>query len=83
MLREFPELENVVPVVRNVEIKYKKPGQGMIRSKASLTVEKAVVQETLETRYRALVPVQVTLYDANAILVMQATFEWFVLINVS
>ena len=81
LLREFAELENVVPVVRNVEIKYKKPGQGMIRSKAFLSVDKAAVLETLEIKRRTLIPVQVTLYDADAVLIMQATFEWFVLIN--
>ena len=81
LLREFAELENVVPVVRNVEVKYKKSGQGMICSKATLSVDKAAVQETLETKRRALIPVQVTLYDANTVLIMQATFEWFVLIN--
>jgi len=81
LLREFAELKNVVPVVRNVEIKYKKPGQGMIRSKVFLSVDKSAVLEMLETKHRALIPVQVTLFDANAVLIMQATFEWFVLID--
>ena len=81
LLREFAELENVVPVVRNVEVKYKKPGRGVIRSKASPPVDKASVLETLKTKHRALVPVPVALYDADAVLIMQATFEWFVLSN--
>jgi acyl-coenzyme A thioesterase PaaI-like protein len=81
LLREFSKLDNAVPVVRDVEVKYKKPGMGMIRSKASLAVDKTAVLETLETRHRALIPVQVGLHDSNAVLVMQATFEWFVLIN--
>jgi len=81
LLREFAELENVVPVVRNAEVKYKTPGRGMIRSKAFLPVDIAAVLETLKIKRRALIPVQVTLYDANAVLIMQATFEWFVLIN--
>ena len=81
LLREFSELKNVVPIVRNVEVKYKKPSQGMIRSKVSLTVDKATVLETLKTKHRALIPVQVSLFDANSVLIMQAAFEWFVLIN--
>ena len=81
LLREFSDLANVVPVVRNVEIKFRKPGQGMIRSKASLNADRVATLEILNTKQRALIPVQVTLYDANAVLIMQATFEWFVLIN--
>ncbi len=81
LLREFVEVENAVPVVRNVEVKYKKPGKGAIFSKASLAADKTDVLEALKSKHRALVPVQVTLYDSNAVLVMQATFEWFVLIN--
>jgi len=48
---------------------------------ASLVTDKTEVLETLHRKRRALVPVQVSLYNANGILVMQATFEWFVLVN--
>ena len=81
LLREFAEVENAVPVVRNVEVKYKKPANGTIRSKASLAAEKTEVLETLKNKHRVLVAVHISLYDLNDVLVMQATFEWFVLIN--
>ena len=81
LLREFADIENVVPVVRNVEVKYRKPAKGAISSTASLATVKAVVLESLQHKHRSLVPVQVSLYDSNAVLVMQAIFEWFVLIN--
>ena len=81
LLQEFSDLANVVPVVRNVEVKFRKPGRGTICSKAFLNVDKAAVLETLDTKHRALIPVQVTLHDANGVFIMQATFEWFVLIN--
>jgi len=81
LLREFAEVENAVPVVRNVEVKYKKPAKGTIYSTASLSIDKVDVLATLQNKHRALVPVQVLLYDTNAVLVMKATFEWFVLIN--
>ena len=41
----------------------------------------AIARLQFTHKRRALVPVQVSLYDANGILVMQATFEWFVLVN--
>ena len=81
LLNEFAGLENVIPVVRNVEIKYKKPARGTILSTASLATDKTEVLESLQRKRRVLVPVQVSLYDSNALLVMHATFEWFVLIN--
>ena len=81
LLREFAEVKNAVPVVRNAEVKYRKPAIGAISSTASLVTAKTEILETLHRKRRALVPVQVSLHDANAVLVMQATFEWFVLIN--
>ena len=81
LLREFAEVENAVPVVRNVEAKYKKPAQGAVFSKGLLQGDKAEILETLQNKHRTLISIHVSLFDANAILVMQATFEWFVLIN--
>ena len=81
LLNEFAGLEDVVPVVRNVDVKYKKPAQGSIFSTASLATDKTEVLESLQRKRRVLVPVQVSLYDSNTLLVMHATFEWFVLIN--
>jgi acyl-coenzyme A thioesterase PaaI-like protein len=81
LLREFAEVENAVPVVRNVEVKYRKPAKGNITSTASLITDKTEILESLQRKRRVLVPVQVSLYDSNTLLVMQATFEWFVLIN--
>jgi len=81
LFREFAGGENVVPVVRVVGVRYKKPGRGEIRSKASLETDKTEVLETLQNKRRALVPVKVSLYDLEDNLVMWATFEWFVLVN--
>ena len=81
LLNEFAGLENIIPVVRNVEIKYRKPARGTILSTASLVTDKTEVLESLQRKRRVLIPVHVSLYDSNALLVMHATFEWFVLIN--
>lgn len=81
LVHEFAEISNAVPVVRNVDAKYKKPASGTVFSKARLSVKKNAVLESLETKNRALVPVQVTLHDAEGLLLVQATFEWFILIN--
>ena len=78
LLREFSEVKNTIPVVRNAEVKYKKPAVGAIFSQASLEKKKADVLATLENRRLVLIPVRVSLYDAQAVMVMEAVFEWFV-----
>lgn len=81
MIREFAELNaaGVLPVVRRVEAKFRKPGRGAVSS--AVTVEaakKAEFVETLAARGRALLEVQVDVYDATETHLLAATIEWFV-----
>ena len=79
LLNEFSELTDIVPVVRKVEIKYKKPTKGGVFSKAKfLETEKNEVFEALTQRGRAIIKVEVLLYDETEALIMQSVFEWFV-----
>ena len=80
LLREFEGVENVMPVVRNVGVKYKKPASGPVFSKAKLMSEKNAVLESLATKKRTLVSIQVTLHDVDGLLLVQSTFEWFVFV---
>ena len=86
LLVNFPEFNSgLIPVVRYVEIKYKKPATGQISSTAILienTVEE--IKEQLVTRKRALVKLKVELFDTNKTNVLTGNFEWFVTIaNIS
>ena len=81
MLRSFPAemIDQVIPVLRNAEVAYKKPSSGVIVSKAKLktgTIDE-VVQE-LNTRKRVLLTTIVELFDAHHTRVFMADFEWFV-----
>ena len=79
LLNEFSELTDIVPVVRKVEIKYKKPTIGGVFSKAKfLETEKNEVFEALAQRGRAIIKVEVSLFDETEVLIMQSVFEWFV-----
>lgn len=79
LLNEFSELTDIVPVVRKVEIKYKKPTTGFVFSKAKFfETERNEVLEVLNQRGRAILKVEVSLFDENEILIMQSVFEWFV-----
>ena len=79
LLNEFSGLTDIVPVVRKVEIKYKKPSTGCVFSKAKfLETEKNEILEALEQRGRAILKVEVSLFDEAEALIMQSVFEWFV-----
>jgi acyl-coenzyme A thioesterase PaaI-like protein len=82
LLNEFQSLDNILPVVRTVETKYKKPAQGVVFSKATFVeVDKEKVLEELNTRQRMLIMVRVQLYDSLGNNVMQSDFQWFIAKN--
>jgi len=76
---EFQDMTNILPVVRKVEMKYKKPAQGAIFSKACfLNTDKQNIKEELNQKQRTLITVRVTLYDSAKNNIMQSDFEWFI-----
>ena len=79
LLNEFSELNNIVPVVRKVETKYRKPAEGAVFSKAQFQeTEKAEVLNALNQKGRTTLKVEVSLHDETNVLVMQSVFEWFI-----
>ncbi len=84
LLKSFPEeiIENVIPVLRKVDVSYKKPAKGVIRSKAILqykTLEEILAE--LQSKKRTLITTTVELYDTQNAKVFMANFEWFVVIK--
>ena len=79
LLNEFHNLTNIVPVVRKVETKYKKPVQGAVFSRACfIETDRVKIIETLESKKRVLLTVRVSLFDSEEKNVMQSDFEWFI-----
>jgi acyl-coenzyme A thioesterase PaaI-like protein len=79
LLNEFSEQTEIIPVVRKVETKYRKPASSAIFSKAKLLeTEKDEILNTLNQRGRTTLKVEVSLFDETDVLVMQSLFEWFV-----
>jgi len=76
----FPELDGkVVPVLRNAEIKYKKPAIEKIFAYASCdeeAIEKFKAQ--FLKKGRGSIEVSVEIKDINGLVTTQATFSWFV-----
>jgi acyl-coenzyme A thioesterase PaaI-like protein len=83
LLRHFPEYQSgLIPVVRQVEVKYKKPAIGVVNSAAALidsTIED--IKEQLVNKNRAIVKLKVDLYDGNKTHVFAGNFDWFVTVQ--
>ncbi len=70
--------EETLAIVRRVEAKFKSPLHGRILSRSSVTDETlAAFAETLATKSRAFVSIQVEVLDESESLGLVATVEWF------
>lgn len=79
LLRHFGRAEGLVPVVRRLESRFRKPANGAVTSTASAP-EEQLVQMTadLAAKGRALLSIAVELHDGSGAHVLSATVEWFV-----
>lgn len=78
-LVEHFRLDEVVPVVRRVEAKFRKPAHGRVSARCSTpAAEVAGWAEELARRGRVLAPVGVEVVDEAEAVVMSATIEWFI-----
>lgn len=69
----------VVPVVRRVEAKFRKPARGAVHTKWSVTPEAAAeFRSALTAKGRALIDVPIDVFDEHGAHALSATFEWFV-----
>ena len=80
LLREFGDLGfAVVPVVRRMEAKFRKPAQGAIHAVAALApVAKTEFRAALTAKGRALLAVAVEVHDESGTHALSSTVEWFV-----
>jgi len=79
LLGEFSELTDIVPVVRKVETKYRKPAMGSVFSKAKFQeFGKNEILNMLNQKGRVILTVEVSLFDEAGVQLMQSIFEWFI-----
>jgi acyl-coenzyme A thioesterase PaaI-like protein len=79
LLRHFGSADGIVPVVRRVEAKFRKPANGSIASTANATAEAlAQLDAELASKGRSLIPIRVELHDESGTHTLSATFEWFI-----
>ena len=79
LLRHLGYLEGIVPVVRRLESKFRKPANGAVTSTVTTAPEQleTVVQD-LAAKGRALIGIAVELRDQSGEHVLSATVDWFI-----
>ncbi|EDY21835.1 conserved hypothetical protein [Chthoniobacter flavus Ellin428] len=78
LLRHFGGSDSLVPVVRHIDAKFRKPANGAVTSIASATPEALAELETaLAAKGRGLLAIAVELHDESGTHVLSATIEWF------
>lgn len=79
LLRHFGSIAGIVPVVRRLESKFRKPAHGCVTSTAYAAPEKlAEVQADLASKGRALIAITIELYDESGEHVLSASVDWFI-----
>lgn len=78
LLRQMGSAEGVLPVVRRLESKFRKPAHGAVSSTANAAPEALVqLQADLAAKGRALLTITVELHDEAGTHVFTGTVEWF------
>jgi len=79
LLRAFGPVDGIVPVVRRLEAKFRKPAKGSVTS--SVTVPPEAIEQLraeLAAKGRALIRIPVELHDETSAHTLSASVEWFI-----
>jgi acyl-CoA thioesterase FadM len=79
LLRALRSMDGIVPVVRRLEAKFRKPANGAITS--TVTTPPATLDRLradLATKGRALIGIAIELHDESGAHTLSATVEWFI-----
>ncbi len=79
LLQEFKEFEDeVIPVIRRTEVKYHRPANGTLYSRAFLqSSRKAELVDELMNKGRTVIQIKVEIFDRSKKKVLTAIFDWF------
>lgn len=79
LLQHLSSIPNIVPVVRRLEAKFRRPANGAVVSSVT-TPPKTIdaLRHDLEAKGRALISVAVELHDESGTHTLSATVEWFI-----
>lgn len=79
LLRHFGSSEGIVPVVRRMEAKFRKPANGRVSSRAGAPPEALErLGADLGGKGRAVISINVELHDESGAQALTAAVEWFI-----
>jgi len=79
LLQQIGQITGIIPVVRRLDSKFRKPASGSVTSSVTTTPEQMdTLKLGLATKGRALIEVVVELHDSSDQHVLTATVEWFI-----
>ena len=83
LLRKFKDYKlDVIPVVRKADIKYSRPGNGQIFSKADFVHTDVIrIHEELQVKRRVLINIKVDVINSENERLMTGVFQWFIAMN--
>lgn len=79
LLRALGSSANVVPVVRRLESKFRKPANGALTSSVSVPQGLDQLHVDLAAKGRSLITVVVELHDESGAHTLSASVEWFIM----
>jgi hypothetical protein len=78
LLEKFNEYsDNILAVVRNVEVKYSKPAESQLFSTANIENIDEIKKQLL-SKNRIFINVDVKIFDTKNNLTLESTFKWFI-----
>lgn len=79
LLRHLGSMNGIVPVVRRLEAKFRKPANGAITSTVTTLPESLdQLRADLAAKGRALISIAVEVHDESGAHTLSATVEWFI-----
>jgi acyl-coenzyme A thioesterase PaaI-like protein len=79
LLKHLGHMEGLIPVVRRLESKFRKPANGSVTSTVTTKVEQLdALKNEVVAKGRALVGIAVELHDQTGEHVLSATVDWFI-----
>jgi len=79
LIKHLGHVEGLIPVVRRLESKFRKPAHGSVTSTVTTKPDQLdIVMSDLAAKGRALVSIAVELHDQAGEHVLSATVDWFI-----
>lgn len=82
LAQQFNNIPGLIPVVRKLEAKFRKPASGKVSARCIVATEQiAQWSNELSSRSRLSASIPVEVVDASGVVVLTAIIDWFISLN--